>query len=440
MAWIGQAVLPLDWEAIEDNPDLDRVRMALESLPDEDLMRELESRRWGPPDCPSVRVKWNCLIARRVLGYAKMDSFLAELRRNPALRRIVGISPAAGPAGAPSKHAMSRFAIMLARRHAGKIEDLQALCVDKLRACLPDLGEQLGTDTTALRAWARGRKDPADSADPDADWGRKTRRWKDEKGESHEEVTKWFGYKAHLLVDTRHELPLARRVTKASRPDAERIKEMISELKERHAQIKPRTLSADKAYDDGSLTRDLWEQESIRSVIALRDTAQDGEDGERLEGARNILLGDDGKVYCYASDRGKIVKQAMRPWGFEASRGTTKYRCPAAVLGTNCPEREKCSGGPYGRVVRVKNRVDWRRFGPLARNTPQWKRLYARRTACERVNARLKTGMALDDLHSRGLAQVTLDLDLAILTMYGMALGHLMRGAKHWRSYTRIAR
>lgn len=174
-------------------------------------------------------------------------------------------------------------------------------------------------------------------------------------------------------------------------------------------------------------------------MFDLKDTAQDGEDGERLKGGRNILLGDDGQVYCFALSKGRTIKQAMRPWGFEASRGTLKYRCPAAVFGTECPEREKCGAGPYGRVVRVKNHADWRRFGPLARGTPQWKRLYSRRTACERVNARLKEGMVLDDLHVRGIRNVTLSLDLAILTLYALALGHLRRGAKHWRSYTRIA-
>ena len=39
----------------------------------------------------------------------------------------------------------------------------------------------------------------------------------------------------------------------------------------------------------------------------------------------------------------------------------------------------------------------------------------------------------------RGLQNVTLSLDLAILTLYGLALGHLKRGAKEWRSYTRVA-
>ena len=439
MANVREPYLPLDWEGIEDSPDLERVAMALSSLPDEALMKELEASRPGRRDATGVRVKWNILPAARVLGHATMAGMLRELKRNPALRRLVGINPAVGPKGVPDAHEMSRFWRKLAKKHAPQVEALCAESVEKLRDHLPGLGEQLGTDATALRTWARGRKNPADSADPQADWGRKTRRWTDKEGKLREEVTKWFGYKGHLLVDTRYELPLARRVTKASRPDSEKLMEMIKEFKKRHPEMNPSTLSADKAYDDGDPTKEIWEEQKIRPVFALRDTAQDGEDGEPLQGARNILLGDDGQVYCYAQHQGRMVKQAMRPWGFEASRGTLKYRCPAAVFGTECPDRAKCGPTPYGRVVRVKNHADWRRFGPMARQTKQWKRLYAGRTACERVNARLKTGLVLDDLHVRGIGNVTLSVDLAILTLYALALGHLRRGAKHWRSYTRVA-
>jgi len=101
------------------------------------------------------------------------------------------------------------------------------------QACLPldwesvESCPDLDRVRLALESRRWGRKDPADSADPEADWGKKTRKWTDAKGQVHEEATKWFGYKGHLLVDTRHELPLARRVTKASRPDAEKVREMI---------------------------------------------------------------------------------------------------------------------------------------------------------------------------------------------------------------------
>ena len=94
----------------------------------------------------------------------------------------MGIPPAQGPAGAPDKHEMSRFWKKLAAHHREDVERVMAAAIEELRKRLPALGEQLGTDTTALRAWARGRRDASQSADPEADWGKKTRRWKDKPG------------------------------------------------------------------------------------------------------------------------------------------------------------------------------------------------------------------------------------------------------------------
>ena len=438
MARVKEAYFPLDWDAIEACPDLERVGMVLNNLPDEALMRALEGRVMGRPDAVGVRAKWNILLSGRILGHVTVQSMLRELQRNPTLRRIVGLNPMAGPAGVPDKDEMSRFWKKLVESRRAEVEELREETVRKLRVHLPDLGRQLGTDTTALETWARGRREPKSSADPDADWGRKTRRWTDAQGGAHEDVTKWFGYKAHLVVDTRHELPLAGRVTKASRPDNEYVMEMVGELK--GLGLSPETLSGDKAYDGGPQTEALWSEYRVRAVFDLRDTAQDGEDGTRLEGARNILLGNDGRVYCFARNRGKTIKQAMAPWGFEKDRGALKFRCPAAVARMECPERERCGRGSYGRVVRVKNHLDWRRFGTMARGSRQWKRLYSARTACERVNARLKTGLGLADLRVRGLKNVQMTVSLAILAMYGLALGHLRRGAKEWRSWTRVAR
>ena len=156
MARLKQAYLPIEWDAIEECPDLQRVEMVLKHLPDEPLMKALERRATGRPDATSVRVKWNCLLLARLLDHPSMQSLLRELKRNPTLRRFVGINPALGVRGVPDKHEMSRFALKLANHHAAQIEALQGAAVAQLRKYLPDLGEQLGTDTTALRTWARG--------------------------------------------------------------------------------------------------------------------------------------------------------------------------------------------------------------------------------------------------------------------------------------------
>jgi hypothetical protein len=438
MAHIAQKDLVLEWKGIDDAPDLARVQMVLENADDEDLMRKLEADRKGRRDEYPIRVCWNLTLSAMVLQHRKMAEMLRELRRNPTLRRVLGIKVAQGPKGVPTKDAMSRFSKKL-QRHTPEVDRIRKKMLLWLRAILPDLGKQAGVDSTAIRTWARGKKDPTKSADPEAAWGKKVRRWTAKDGTVHEDVTKWFGYKGHLLVDTKYEVPLDRILTPANEADVSLLSPLIEQFKKEHPEIPIDTLSADKAYDSGDEVRTLYQKHRIKAVFALRDSAQDGEDGERLAPGSNVLLGDDGTVYCYHKEGAAIVRQAMVCWGWEKSRGTQKWRCPAAVSGLSCPDRQTCSPTPYGRTVRVHAEQDWRRFGPIAHGTKKRKRLYNGRTATERVNSRLKDGLTLDELTVRGQKRITLKLDLAIIVLYALALGHLRKKAVHWRSYTRVA-
>ena len=441
MAKVAQGFLPLNWEVIEQSSDLARLRMVLRGLDDEELMQALEKERKQRRDDYPVRVCWNCLLAGLVLQHAKVAGLLRELGRNPSLRQVVGMDPHKGEKAVPTKDAMSRFTQKLLKpEHAQRVEAVVQGLQERLRQRLPDLGRHLAVDATALRTWARGRRDPAQSTDPEAGWGKKTRRWKDKEGQVHEEVTKWFGYKLFLLVDTRYEIPLEWSLHPAHVSDNQPVEELLEGLKKKHPEMKVETLAGDKAFDDGPLIRRIHEGFGIRAVFALRDTAQDGEDGEALPGARNILLGKDGLVYCYHQEGAQILRQPMVYWGFDQGRTCQKWRCPAAVSGQTCAERAACSPTPYGRSVRVKCQTDWRRFGPMPHGTVQRRQRYNGRTAVERVNSRLKTGLTLDDLHVRGQARIGLRTNLALIVLLAMAQGHLENKAKAWRSLTRLAR
>ena len=438
MARIGQTELTLSWDEIDAAPDLGRVKMLLETLGDEELMRKLERDRKGRRNEYPVRVCWNILLAGMVLGQRSTAAMLRELSRNPSLRRALGILVAAGPGGVPTKDAMHRFSTKLLGRPR-QVDRMRVAMVEGLRRELPDLGARVAVDATPIRTWARGRRNPRESTDPQAAWGKKVRRWTDRNGVVHETETKWFGYQAHVLVDSRHELPLARTLAPANAADVGQLTALLDQLGAAHPEMRVRSVSGDKAYDDGERIRSLYEERQIKSVFALRDTAQDGEDGEPLRPGANVLLGDDGTVYCYHKKGRRMVRQAMAYWGWEAKRGTQKWRCPAAAYGFRCPERARCSPGAYGKTIRVRAEQDWRRFGPLAHGSKKRKRLYNGRTAAERVNRRLKRGLTLDDLTVRGRKKILLKLDMAILVLYGLALGHLRRKAKRRRSYTRIA-
>ena len=56
-------------------------------------------------------------------------------------------------------------------------------------------------------------------------------------GTTWEKVTKWFGYKLHLLVDSVYEMPLAFSVDLASSSDMTNLKPLIEDLEEHHKMI-----------------------------------------------------------------------------------------------------------------------------------------------------------------------------------------------------------
>ena len=116
------------------------------------------------------------------------------------------------------------------------------------------------------------------------------------------------------------------------------------------------------------------------------------------DGNSNIVYDEAGTLYCYDRSSQPIVRHPMAYNGYEASRGTIKYRCPARHEGWTCPHDAVCNAGKeYGLTVRVKCEIDLRRFPPIPRATKQFERLYDGRTAVERVNGRLKIFWGADD-------------------------------------------
>ena len=135
MARIAQKDLALEWDVIDDEPDLARVHMMIENADDEALMRKLEADRKGRRDDHPVRVCWNTMLTGMVLGHRSTAEMLRELLRNPTLRRVVGIPVAAGPKGVPTKDAMCRFSKAVLR-HPEEVRAIRKKILLRLRAFL----------------------------------------------------------------------------------------------------------------------------------------------------------------------------------------------------------------------------------------------------------------------------------------------------------------
>lgn len=438
MATIPQTKL-FDWRQIDGASDLDRLRLVLSVLPDEEFMVFLEQRRDRGRDDYPVRPTWNALLAGIVFQHPHAASLLRELWRNAELRELCGFECAKGVAGVPSEDAFGRF-MRVVIEHREKLLAIFDRLVNDLARELPALGAKLAVDSKGIRSFGNPVRDEAkrqgDAArdrrrDVDADWGTKTYKGQHKDGSAWEKVVRWFGYKLHLLVDAVHELPLAFSLAKASAADCPEVVPLLEKLRSRHPAVIERAeeLAADKAYDSGELHEALYEGYGIKPVVDIRKLWK-GDDASRplfADRADHFVYDEKGGVYCICPVTGE-----QRPLcfaGFEHDRRTLKYRCPAAACGIDCRGRKDCERladvGSFGRVVRVPLDLDRRIFTPIARGTPKWKKAYNRRTAVERVNSRIDQVLGFEQHTIRGLHKMETRVTLALIVMLAMALGRI---------------
>ncbi|MDK2807180.1 MAG: hypothetical protein PWQ94_2344, partial [Thermoanaerobacterium sp.] len=81
MAIIPQQTLFV-WNEIENLGDLERLRLVIEYMPDEELMEKLEKERKNGRDDYPVRAMWNAILAGVVYQHISVESLRRELSRN----------------------------------------------------------------------------------------------------------------------------------------------------------------------------------------------------------------------------------------------------------------------------------------------------------------------------------------------------------------------
>ena len=80
------------WSEVAELGDLERLKLTLEGIDDEELMQFLEHRRGNGRNDYPVRVMWNLFIALTVFGHSTVESFRRELSRNSQLRKVCGLN------------------------------------------------------------------------------------------------------------------------------------------------------------------------------------------------------------------------------------------------------------------------------------------------------------------------------------------------------------
>jgi len=230
---------------------------------------------------------------------------------------------------------------------------------------------------------------PKSYSDKDAAWGYKSKEYA------------FLGYKAHLIVDARSQLPLDVIVTPGNEPDSPQAKPLLKGVSRRHPDSPINTASMDASYDAHENYRYVIQDIKAAPVIALN--SRRGPD-QLTTGA--LILSAEGTYTCTAGY--EVVY-----WGKE-SNGRLKFRCPAALGKCQCLFRYTCSQSDYGKVFHLHAGRDYRLVGPIPRGTELWQKKYNLRTSVERAYSEEKGSHRLADLRVRGLAKVKIHTYLAL--------------------------
>jgi len=430
VSYVHQGRLFTFADFVAEYDDNERLVSVLAALPDERLLWWLRQRRRGRRDDYPNEVLWRCLIAKFVYQIRHYAELIRELRRNGSLRRLVGID---GLEGVPADYHFSRLLKHLSS--ADGLEQLQAMFeqqVSQLSTALPELGQHLAVDATSVHAYSNEMRKA--SSDPDAAWSArpKRQRRRQASGGVAEYLDYWFGYQVHLVVDAKSELPVAFEVTAANENETTRLEPLLEKLKTEHQQLVSRTVAviADAGYDSVSNCRyvlsQLREDQRTLPIIKMRLTQKK----EALCQAAASLCTELGTQLC---DSGHPMAYAGRDGDY------LKWRCPL-ICGkvSECTAFGRCSASAYGTVRKISIWEDPRRFPGLWRDSKKWRRLYRKRTAVERVNARLKDFLLLDELTVRGMNKVTAHVSLGLLVM--LAGAQAMLGAGRREDLRRVVR
>ena len=422
MASIAQKQLFV-WSDIEELGGLERLKLILEALPDEELMAALEDER-GPSGINKypIRAVWNSILAGVVYEHATVESLRRELMRNPSLMQVCGFPVVFGEEAVPSAGCYSRFF----RKLEGKTKELKEIFETLLDICyekLEGFGETLAIDGKALASFAKRKGKHADDrrGDHEAVWGRHVHRNENSDGTRTETIKKWFGYKLHLIADTRYELPVAFTVLPASvneMPVAHKLLENIAACHPERLKT-CQYLCGDRGYDDGKLHRKLWDEYRIKPIIDIRKSWKDGEETRAYEKAPGVVYSNKGEVFC-VSYFGEYKR--MAPRGFEKDRNCLKYRCPAQHYGMTCRGEKYCT---LPKQVRIPLSEDRRIFSPVARDGYKWGDLYKGRTAAERVNSRIDTIFGFEQHTIRGHKKMQVRMSISLTLMLAFAVGKI---------------
>lgn len=341
------------------------------------LISELQATRsTGRPGYP-LRTMVGMALAKSMYAIPTWTRTVALVREHRDLAAVIALD-----GQVPSEWACYRFTAKL-RDHADLLQGCIAGVLRELKKRNPVLGWDVAIDASDMPAYANGQRfvskggrerSDDEFSDPDASWGHRS-------AVSTRKGGGFYGYRLHLAVCAKTDLPLAWTVETGRISESKTVAPLLDKLK--GLGFNPETCAMDKGYDLGPIY-EVCEDRNVRPVISMRETTR-------------VKRGEHNPPTCEHGE--------WRFAGADKKREATKWRCPTG----------EC------KLTSVWIKAD-RLHTLIPRSTQRWKGLYRGRASVERAFGRLKNEWALAPLRVRKIERVRLHADLTILSQLTCAL------------------
>lgn len=420
-----------DYIEIEELGDLERLKLCLENIDDNELCKKLEDERGlGRNDFP-IRVMLNFTYAIKIFGHRSVESFIRELKRNSQLRKACGLKDedylylGKRKTLVPSSRVFTGFFKKLVK-HQEELDKIFDNDVKFMYENLEGFGEECALDGKLIDSYAKKENKKATEKEEskdyrrenEASWTCKTYNFKDGTSKS----TWHFGYESHILCDANYGLPIWHREETASVSEQKVANEMIEDLEKNKKYVldKMKNFLADAGYDDGKRNKLLKDKYDINPLVDIRHMWRE----ETMKEIDNqpLAYNEDGEVF-YINNITTGEYEKLKYLGYDKQRKCLRY------------------GFKYNnqnKIYRIPLNVDRRIFLPIARNSDKYKRIYKKRTEVERLNGRLDRDYMFNDHFIRGKKKMRMMVTLSFIIMLSMAKGHIKNKRENIRSLIKM--
>ena len=411
-----------DYSEIEILGDLEKLKLFLENIEDEELCKIIEAeRKNGRNDYP-VRTMLNLIYAMKIFGHRSVESFRRELARNSQLRIACGLSEGKYKYFGERKHLIPPARVFTGflnklKKYQNKLDKIFEKDVKFMYENLEGFGEDAAVDGKYLDSYGNQNyknKVKDNRGEHEATNSCKTYYMKD--GSTKKE---WhYGYRAHIICDAKYGLPIKKKVTPANNSEQKELDNMIEEMetneKEKYKLERMNNLMGDAGYDNGARNKKLKEEYNINAVMDIRHMWSKDEKYREIEN-QPLAYNEDGEVF-YIVELNRYEK--MKYLGYDKENNSLRYT------------RE--SKGK--KIYRIPLSTDYRIFVPIARDSKKFKTKYKMRTEVERLNGRIDRDYMFNDHFIRGQKKMDLMLTLTFVVMLTIAKGHIKNKEKNIRS------